>query len=507
MVVRLMIVVAILSWSAGAAAASPFVHLGTYDSGANGGAEIAAYHAGTKQLYVNNTRAGSVDVIAITDPSAPRKVASIAIGAGGPTSVAVHGDWVAVAVQAETSDAPGEVRFFAPDGTALGTATIGIAPDMLTFTPDGSKVVVANEGERGDMVDPIGGVSIVDVSKGPAAATVTTLDFSAFDEGAARHGELEPSVRIYTPGASVAQDVEPEYVAISPDGERAWVTLQENNALAVLDLETPRIVDVIGLGFKDHGVEGHGLDASDRDGRINIQPWPVRGMYQPDAIVAFVHDGEPYVVTANEGDSRQADDDEPGFKEEARVRDLDLETPLLDELKDKKKLGRLKVTRTLGDTDGDGKYEALYSFGARSISVWRGDGSLVWDSGEQLARAVERANPDCFNCNGAPDERDTRSDDKGIEPEGLALGLVGERRFVFVGLERVGGVAAFDIGDPTAPELAHYESQRRGDRSPEGLLFLPAATSPNGKAMLVLACELSGTVSLWDVSGLARSRG
>jgi 2',3'-cyclic-nucleotide 2'-phosphodiesterase/3'-nucleotidase/5'-nucleotidase len=181
-----------------------------------------------------------------------------------------------------------------------------------------------NEGEPSDdyTTDPEGSVSIIDVSAGAANITqdsVCTADFRGFNDA-----ELDPGIRIFGPNASVAQDLEPEYVTASDDSTRAWVTLQENNALAILDLEDCQVMDLVALGFKDHNLPGNGLDASDVDG-INITSWPVQGMYQPDGIASYRFQGATYRITANEGDSR----DYPGFSEEAQVADLPLDPTVL----------------------------------------------------------------------------------------------------------------------------------------------------------------------------------
>jgi 2',3'-cyclic-nucleotide 2'-phosphodiesterase / 3'-nucleotidase / 5'-nucleotidase len=320
--------------------------------------------------------------------------------------------------------------------------------------------------------------------------------------------EIDPAIRIFGPNATVAQDLEPEYIAISPDGSTAYVSLQENNALAVVDIAAAEVTALVALGYKDHSMEGAGLDASDRDGGINILPWPVLGMYQPDTIVAYAVDGATYIVTANEGDAR----DYAGFSEETRVADLTLDPdayPNAEELQAEENLGRLRTTTATGDSDGDGAVEQIYSYGARSFTIWDSAGKLVWDSGDQFEQIVAQRLPDFFNAQGGGDF-DSRSDDKGGEPEALALGVIDGRTYAFVGLERQSAIFVYDITDPLAPSFIDFVSNwnpegsmddgSAGDVSPEGMVFIPAEDSPSGQPLLVVANEFSGTVTIWTIN-------
>lgn len=477
---------------------------GTFDLG---GAEIAAFDPDTARLFVVNGATGTIDVLDLADPTAPVQVGAIDVlqWGGGANSVAVHDGVVAVAIEADPKTDPGLVAFFDTDGAWLGGVEAGALPDMVTFSPNGRYVLTANEGEPSDdyLVDPEGSVTIVDLSHGPIAATARTVDFKAF-AGA----NLDASVRVYGPGATAAEDFEPEYVAVSHDSRTAWVTLQENNALAVVDLKTATVTDVVGLGFKDHTMPGKGLDASDMDAAIAVEGWPVRGMYLPDAVAAFRADGRTWLVTANEGDSRAYG----AFDEEARVGSLPLDPtafPTAAALKVKPALGRLKVTSTLGDEDGDGDYDALYAFGARSIAVWDDAGALVWEGGDALERHVAAAWPAAFNAGNDDNAFDSRSDDKGPEPEGLDVGKVAGRTYAFVGLERTGGIVVYDVTDPTSPDLVAWENPRdlagdptlgtAGHLGPEGVLFVPAEESPTGVPLLVVSNEISGSVAIFEV--------
>ncbi len=898
--------------------------LGRY---AGPGAEIAAYDPGTRRLFVTGPY---LQVLDIANPITPTLVFTVPVEA---THVAIFNGLVAAAVPANPPQDPGQVVFMDTDGQVLNTVTVGSLPDMLVFTPDGQRVLVANEGEPSAAVDPEGSVSIIDLAAGVATATVATADFTAFNS---RRAELvELGVRIFPAAASVAQDLEPEYIAVAPDGATAWVVLQENNAVALLDIATARITRILPLGLKDwsmgqprlvtypwqerpaigqapslsttdaaspqaiepitirmggfsglffegrtesgnlrfithpdrgpngeptdiiphipgrerpfpipkfqpeiirfelnpasgaititqrtplklangaplsglpnlqagaqgtaytdevpvdlfgnrlandplgadlegiavapdgtfwmvdeyrpaiyhfaadgvlinrfipqgtaaavnaapgtfgtevlpavyaqrranRGFEavalegnklyafiqsaldnpdtandatsrasrnlrivefdivsqtvtaeylyllrditgsgdartdkigdavslGHGrflvierddrigydankllfeidlkgatdvhdpanltglpagktleqasvaelmaagirpvhkrlvtnlaalgyvgvskpeglalvdattvavindndfellaapirgdgtidlnpdpepvlvglvhfdrpggLDASDRDGEgggkaINIQPWPVLGMFMPDGIAGFSVAGETFYVTGNEGDARS---------EDRRIGTLNLDPITFSNaasLKQNAALGRLNASSIDGDLDGDGDYDRLYVYGARSFSVWDAAGNLVWDSGSEFERLTAELAPALFNANnGNPANWDERSDDKGPEPEGIAVGVVAGRPYAFVGLERAGGgVMVYDLGNPRQPAFVGY-FRSDSDISPEGVLFIPAQDSPTGKALVVLTHEISNTTTIYQVKG------
>ncbi|MFC7649139.1 choice-of-anchor I family protein [Streptosporangium lutulentum] len=384
----------------------------------------------------------------ISDPRKPRKVSTLATP--GANSVAVQNGLVAVAQQAAVKTDPGSVAFFdAKTGKKLKQVTVGALPDMVTFTPDGRRAVVAAEGEpssycEGKTVDPEGSVSIVDLRRW----TVKTAGFKKFDAGALR----AKGVRISGPNATAAQDLEPEYITV--DGDTAYVTLQENNALAIVDLDRAQVRDVVPLGLKDWSKSG--FDASDEDGKTDIRSHPVKGMYQPDGIAHFRDRGQTYLVTANEGDGREWD----CYADEVRVKSLNLAMPGAEALKKDSELGRLNVAAD-SPKDASGAYTELRTFGARSISIRSASGKLVWDSGDQLERLVAKELPADFN--GDNEENgtfDTRSDNKGPEPEGVTVGEVRGRTYAFAGLERVGGIVAYDVSDPRAPRLADYVNTR-----------------------------------------------
>lgn len=304
-----------------------------------------------------------------------------------------------------------------------------------------------------------------------------------------------------------------EGLAVLPNGQLALINdndfgvaqIQIDNATGTFALAPGYVPENVVLGI----VSVPGLDASDRDSRINIRNWPVSGMYQPDAIHSYKSGKQTYLVTANEGDAR----DWPGFAEEARVGGLTLDPvafPNAASLRNNANLGRLNVTNTLGNPDGDNDFDALFTLGGRSFSIWTTDGLQVYDSGSDFERLIAQRNPAFFNASNDDRIVDSRSDNKGPEPEGLALGAIGDRTYAFVGLERQSGIVVYDITTPSSPVFVDYADNRNfaidpataaaaGDLGPEGLIFISARESPNGQPLLVVANEVSGTVSVYEV--------
>ena len=542
--------------------------VGRYSTGTYGtsAAEIVAFHASSKTIYAVNGAANRLEILdastlgttAIANPltasnltgtqmSFPAtttvKIAgvdtTINIG-GGANSIAVHGDLMAVAVGNTVKSEKGAVLFYVLAGSYarnpifVKAVQVGCLPDMVTFTPDGSKVVVANEGEPENdaaYTDPEGSIAIIDVTAGIPADTATIADFNAFDGQKAALATA--GVKFANPGlSSVSQDLEPEYVTVSDDSKTAYVTLQENNAIALVDLTTKTVTAIKPLGFKDLGLALNALDISNKDsatGTASIKLQTVAGlygMYQPDTIASYTSGGVTYLVTANEGDAR----DYIGYQEEIKVSTIatSLINPLspslltvYDAAGGLNGLGQLKVSKAMGLNTVTGQYDKLYAFGGRSFSIWNTNGTLVYDSASLFEKTTSSLYPLMFNTNSTSNSFDSRSTSKGPEPEALAIGQVGSRTYAFIGLERMGGFFIFDISVPKAPVFIEHVINRdltvtfsikdtgightgsyatAGDLAPEGMKFVPAASSPTGKALLLIGNETSGTVNAYQIN-------
>ena len=488
----------------------------TGDSDADGGiAEIVQYNAENDKIYLVNGKTGTLDIVSVSnyndtdelattfDESADRinirqmiadNSSQFPAGFeyGDVTSVALNSglDRIALAVQHADYSKNGAIVIADYEGKFVAAYEAGVQPDMVTFA--GNIALSANEGEPREgygtgAIDPTGSVTAVDISAAnPAAKTIT---FEKFD--AQRAALVEDGV-ILKKGAAPSVDLEPEYIAAS--GTKAYVALQEANAIATLDLESLEFTAVNGLGFKDHSVQGNGLDMR-KDDKAEIKTENVYGVYMPDGLATFTAGGKTYLVTANEGDAREWGD------YENTTNDLTID-------------GEDKV-EVLINREHDGLEEGKhYLLGARSFSVWdTEDMSLAFDSGDMIESYIAASGDYAayFNCSNDDVELDSRSRKKGPEPEAVNVQTIGGKTYAFVALERQGGVMMFDITDLENVEIVSYANSRdyaadmAGDVAPESVAFVPAADALNGKNMLVVANENSGTIAIYSMESEAKT--
>ena len=472
-------------------------------------AEISAFMPAKKKLFVVGGD-NLLEVVDLSDASKPKVERSMQL-AGDGSSVTVNGNLVAVSLLAYPEWKKGHVLVmrYADSLETLGFFEVCHQPDMLTFTPDGSALLVACEGspDIDFKEDPEGGVAIVSTPKNGAWARpeVTVVGFGGLDSAAL----MAQGVR-RTGAQGFVKSLEPEYITVAADSKTAWVSLQENNAVAVVDIAAKKLSKVYPLGFVDHSIPGFGLDAK-KDSKIEIANYPLRGLRQPDGISSFTENGRSFVVTANEGapvNDYKAWTDVSSLVMLSQQGKLDSRVFTRDLLKD---LGGISVSSlercdTEPDKQPGGQCPYAYTFGSRSVSIFDGaTGALIWDSGDMLERAIAKVAPDYFNWNAKKKKVkvDARSEDKGCEPENVTVGEVGGKRYAFVGLERTSGIAVFDITDVgkssnPSPKLVDYYLDPN-DRGPEGVLFIPAGKSPNGTALLVVGYEYSKTLTIYSV--------
>jgi hypothetical protein len=475
--------------------------------------EIVVFDAGTKRLFATSAVEGRFDIINFENPEAPVTIESIDMNTyGGVTSVAVHNGIVAVASPNADGTLDGSVVFFDTDGTFLKQVTVGNLPDNVSFTPDGTKVITANEGQPNAnySVDPEGSVSIIDISGGVAnltQANVNTLSFQPFNSQEA--ALIASGVRKLKPESTMAQDFEPEYVTTSADSQKAWVTLQENNAIAEINLVNGTITNVWALGTKDVSLPGNGFDISDNNNEILIANWPVKSYYMPDGAATYSVGGVNYIVTANEGDEKEY----TGFIERTTIGTdtyaLDAAAfPNAEMLKKSFNAGRFRVTAFDGWNGSGTAYNEIYALGSRSFSIFNADTKeIVYDSGNdfELYTAMTPSISTLFNSDSEDNSPKSRSRAKGPEPEGVAVAQIGEKTFAFVGLERIGGVMVYDVTDPANVEFVDYKNSRTvsaygGDNGPEGIIYISAADSPDSTPYVIIANEISGTLSVYAVN-------
>lgn len=502
-----------------------------------GGAEIATFHSGSKRIFATNGAKNSIDIYDISEVSKPQKVGSVSLTSYGSdvTSVAAGKDVIAAAVSVSESYSAsgvptannGKLVVFDPTGKVLSVIDVlGVLPDSVTFTPNGLTALVAIEGQPicakddpattakentdySKAVDPVGGVTVVDLTN-PSKPIAKFAGFSQFSSAEMKRIGVSLSATVN----SVAKDFEPEFVSAITD-EVAYVTIQEANALAKLNISSA-IFERVSRAFESK-MSVTARDTSDRDSGAGPRNYNnVVGDSQPDAIAGFRIGGGNYFVTANEGDAREyscIDDD-------SRASSLKVDSrrfPDWKSLSSSAALGRAKVNPNNGDRDGDGDIDTIHLRGSNSMTMYR-DGIPLWDSGDLLDQ-IQISAFGVANINGShslSSDKTTinysgqdRSDDKGAEPEGVAVGMVGERRVAILGLERMSALVIFDITTPRAPifqewlQMLPAKSSPFKDAkywSPEGIVFVPADKSPSGKALIITSYELTGSLSIHEIT-------
>ncbi|NET03137.1 MAG: hypothetical protein F6K16_00060 [Symploca sp. SIO2B6] len=385
-----------------------------------------------------------------------------------------------------------------------------------TYAGDGKFFIIERDSAVGETakkfifeIDLKGATNLLDPEAPALPADITLEQLGNADQLAAVGIQAVNKIKVTNlPSIGYLAGDKPEGLALLDDGKLAVLN---DNDFGLLDQEIPVDGSVplnpnptpVVLGIIDFD-NNNSFDASDRDNAINIQNHPVFGLKQPDSIASFEANGKTYYVTANEGDARDEDE---------RIKDLTLDPeafPDAANLQQDEQLGRLQVSTIDGDLDGDGDFDQLFSYGGRSFSIYDEFGNLVFDSGNDLEQITAQQIPELFNSEGVIDEDDgfdSRSDNKGPEPEGITTGVINDRTYVFVGLERTGGIAAYEVTNPTAPQFVQYLPNDDGgdptnpvDRAPEGLTFISAEDSPNGEPLLVVANEDSQTLSVLSVN-------
>lgn len=478
-------------------------------------AEIVVHEPTTQRLFIMNSLESKIEIYDFSNPAQPTKISTLDMNQYGPdaTSVAVKNGIVAATIDPFTFS-NGIVVFSDLNGQNVRTVNVGNLPDMITFTPDGHYAITANEGQPNASytIDPEGSISVIDISGGLNSidqSKVTTLTFNSFDSR--RQELINSGIRIFgLNNPTVSQDFEPEYVTVSDDSQTAWVSIQENNAIAKIDLVSLEITDVFPLGTKNHNLPQNSLDASDQFGtNIFMAQWPVRGVYMPDAIAHYEVDGVPYIISANEGDAREY----TAYAELVRTSTLNLDPvafPNANFLKINTNIGRLNATTASGDLDRDGDFDEIHLLGSRSFSIWNGNtGNQVYDSGNQL-ELITKEDPTfggLFNASNSNNTFKNRSDDKGPEPEGVAIGKFGGKNYAFVALERTGGVVTYDVTNPMMPVFDSYINTRNtstfaGDNGAEGIIYIAPENSPNGKGLVLTANEISATIAVFQLNNV-----
>ncbi|MEW6995849.1 choice-of-anchor I family protein [Colwelliaceae bacterium MEBiC 14330] len=544
-------------------------------------AEIVQFHKNSNSAFAINGDANQIEIISLTNlsttevsqPVSDESLTSTAftfpdsvsvktttgadknVALGGVNSIAIHDDLLAIAVAADSKQDNGAVLFYSLDamgeGTFINAVEVGALPDMVTFTHDGNKVLVANEGEPNSDYsnDPEGSISVIAINELTPADVASNINLTTdlvfsddnlsaedYDSDEKRMALLKAAgVKFAGPaGNTVAKDLEPEYITVAANNDFAYVSLQENNAIGIINLEDLTI-EVKALGYKDWGK--YQLDYSNKDEMPSFKSIEgLYGLYQPDTLASYTWNGSTFIVSANEGDARDYD----GYSEEVRIKDIidpdELNQTLSTELQmqydasgGKDYLGRLKVTTALGDDNNDNEFEKLFTYGARSFSIWDQNANLVFDSGDDFGKISAAILGDNFNSAHTENKGDNRSDDKGGEPEAIDVGEIAGRTYAFIAQERAGDLFVYDVTNPfNATFVTHYnnrdfdidfeldddldnpcdvnegmncaEVNLAGDLGPESIKFIAADDSPTQTPLIIIGNEVSGTVTVYQIT-------
>ena len=501
-----------------------------------GSAEIATFHAASKRVFATNGVKNTIDIFDISDVSNPKKVGSVALSPYGNdvTSVAAGKDVVVAVVNVadkfSATGVPtttnGKIVVFDTNGKVLSSPDVlGVLPDSVSFAPNGTTALVAIEAQpvcaKDDPAtaakedtdytkasDPVGGVTVVDLSN-PSAPV---LRFAGFDQFTVSEMRAK-GIAVSSVVNNISKDFEPEFVS-AVDNNYAYVTIQEANAIGKLNIQSATF-ESITRAFESR-VARVARDTSDRDAGAGPRTYTnVVGASQPDAIAGFTVGAGQYFVTANEGDAREY----TCLNDDLRASALKVDAkrfPDWKTLSGSAALGRAKVNPTIGDKDGDGDIDTIHLRGSNSMTMYR-NGIAIWDSADLLDQIQTQAFG-VANINGShslSSDKSTmnylgqdRSDDKGAEPEGVAVGMVGDRRIAILGLERMTALAIFDITQPRNPVFQEWlqmlptkatPAKDVKHWSPEGIVFVPADKSPSGKALIITSYELSGSLSIHQI--------
>ncbi len=506
-------------------------------------ASSVAYDSKPPRLFVANPFQGLLEIYDLKDPGHPSLIKLVPLGGPNcnplnpvqcfrPNHVTVAGGVVAVAVTNEVPTDPGRLVLMTTDGTDQRELVVGPSPTWVAFTPDRTKIVVANQGipSADYSIDPEGSMSIIKnwqgwQSSAPEVVPVTLQSFNSRKEALIARG-----VRIYGPCLStppcevtVAQDLEPVAFVISADSRKAHVAFETNNALGVLDIDEQRFANVRSAGLKDHSKWWSRLDATD-DEDFDLRTWPLLGMYQPNGIDILTTHGRQYLITANRGNWRESSAF-PNGTEQTTVGEActagRLDATLCRRLSGAPDISIASYPYRY--TEEDAPLPGAYSYGGRSFAIWTREGRLVHDSGAALEAITHRACPSYFNSQSDQNTFDDRSDEKGPEPEGVAVADIAGRTFAFVSLRRIGGIVAFDVSEPWFPRFQQYINSRNFSVNPKDLpadypseyfvncaagdlqgvkpVFVEGTDAPTGDPLLLLVNNYSGSVAIFRIHG------
>lgn len=485
-----------------------------------GVAEIVKFNRDNGKFYLVNgsSHPATVDIVNLKDPSNPQKEYSINVEQLSEVDGFTYGDLtsvdintatkrIAVAIQEEDAMKNGKVLVLDYDGKLLASYEAGVQPDMVKYTDDGHYILTADEAEpRTTVGDPEGSVTIIDTLKN-TSIQVKFDNPDVIDDLVHIRGVADPlSKQITGKGEKkdAVRDLEPEFVVLSDDQTIAYVALQENNAIAAIDIASKKVLWVKGLGFKDLSVANNALDLV-KDNKVSLENVPFFGTYMPDGIDQYTVGGKTYLFTANEGDATEWDSKvnvSTVKKMKGSLKPDSEAAKFLNKNENKNKYDGVEVMSDMGNA-------GIYLYGGRSFSIWEADSMKpVFDSGNDFERITGERLPEYFNASNSNTTMDNRSTKKGPEPEYVKVGKVGQKALAFIGLERIGGLMTYDVTNPVEPNFVNYINTRQftpantieTDTGPEGIEFISATSSPTGLPLVLVANEVGGTVAIYQLN-------
>ncbi|ESP05519.1 hypothetical protein LOTGIDRAFT_152377 [Lottia gigantea] len=509
-----------------------------------GTAEESAYDPNDQIIYVVGEDSYVLHIVDMENPRAPKILMEHRFlqTDGKPRDVEVCNGRVAVSLSSPVEVYDGHVKFFTTYDRTTQTFSyqsqlpVGVHPDNIEFTNNCAKLVVANEGVHGKdpfnrFSDPEGSISIITIPT-TGSPTERIAGFNQFNSRTdIRHvSSFAPNNDIMT--ATLAQDIEPEYISISSDGKIAFVTLQENNAIAQVDLNSGVVININSLGSKDWS--DLQLDTSDRDGGVHLRSYPIHGLYQPDVIKQFKVGKKTYLVTANEGAVRQYTKEVDGLIWSDGVLADELgrgnllneiainNATFVNELKTDSRLGRLRVSRI----DGTTLYglQKIYTYGGRGFSIWEAGsyGSPVYDSGDEIEKKNAASLKTIFNTdcaawtNQSPETlRDSTSDNMGPKLNAMDVKSSNGTLFMAVGSETMGSVYLYVVDKSSiTAELQTikydggtgdlwsdlYDNNMAGNAYISDIRIIPMSQSPTNQTLLYVLGGGSGSIAIYQFS-------